>query len=322
MEQTHRSPVGRACVRGRLSGRGGVARPVLRGRAFLHLRGGLGHRARGVRAVLGRAAGVRCPHRPSGHTLAAARQHDPGRARGRVERPQRFVPADPAVHGGVRDRGRRVPPRVRPGRTARRQGEPQRDGGFSFGGNIGFAVAPLMVAAVVSTGGLRLSPLLVVPAAVGSVLCLPVLRALERTTASGPGAPDAKGTDDMVSFVRLSLAVVCRSIAFVGLSTFISLYARQRTGGGTGGGHDRALRHRWPGRASHRKRRRRHLPADGAHSADPDARPEPAAVSRPARAGHTKASRHPGAGRRRPRRPGRHRTQNGLTIPVPGGPFE
>ncbi|MCX4870742.1 MFS transporter [Streptomyces sp. NBC_00257] len=109
-------------------------------------------------------------------------------------------------------------------------------GWFSFGGNIGFAVAPLMVAAVVSTGGLRFSPLLVVPAVVGSVLCLPVLRALERTTASGPGAPDAKGTDDMVSFVRLSLAVVCRSIAFVGLSTFISLYARQRTGGGTAAG--------------------------------------------------------------------------------------
>ncbi|WP_398690348.1 MFS transporter [Streptomyces atratus] len=109
-------------------------------------------------------------------------------------------------------------------------------GRFSFGGNIGFAVAPLMVAVVVSTGGLRFSPLLAVPAVVGSALRLPVLRALERTTASGPGAPDARGTDDVVSFVRLSLAVVCRSVALVGLSTFVSLYARQRTGGGTAAG--------------------------------------------------------------------------------------
>ncbi|MEU0634208.1 MFS transporter [Streptomyces sp. NPDC005989] len=109
-------------------------------------------------------------------------------------------------------------------------------GWFSFGGNVGFAVAPLMVTAVVATGGLRFSPLLVAPAVVGSVLCLPVLRALEKTTAAGPGAAAAKGTDDRTSFVRLSLAVVCRSIAFVGLSTFISFYARQRTGGGTAAG--------------------------------------------------------------------------------------
>lgn len=37
---------------------------------------------------------------------------------------------------------------------------------FSLGGNIGFAAAPLMVSAVVATGGLRASPLLVVPALV------------------------------------------------------------------------------------------------------------------------------------------------------------
>ena len=46
-------------------------------------------------------------------------------------------------------------------------------GWFSLGGNLGFAVAPALVAAVVATGGLRLSPLLVVPALAGSVLCLP-----------------------------------------------------------------------------------------------------------------------------------------------------
>jgi MFS transporter, FSR family, fosmidomycin resistance protein len=51
-------------------------------------------------------------------------------------------------------------------------------GWFSLGGNLGFAAAPVIVAAVMAAGGLSPSPLLVVPALAGSVLCLPVLRAL------------------------------------------------------------------------------------------------------------------------------------------------
>ncbi|EFL28116.1 putative fosmidmycin resistance protein [Streptomyces himastatinicus ATCC 53653] len=107
---------------------------------------------------------------------------------------------------------------------------------FSLGGNLGFATAPLMVGAVVATGGLRLTPLLVVPALVGSVLCLPVLRALGGPVRGGSGAAVATGTDDVASFVKLSLAVVCRSIVFIGLSTFISLYVQQRPGGSTAAG--------------------------------------------------------------------------------------
>lgn len=110
-------------------------------------------------------------------------------------------------------------------------------GWFSVGGNLGFAAAPLMVTAVVASGGLRLSPLLVLPALAGSVLCLPVLRALQKKTAPGSsGGPAVVGADDKASFVKLSLAVVFRSIVFVGLSTFISLYAQQRVGGGTTAG--------------------------------------------------------------------------------------
>ena len=107
---------------------------------------------------------------------------------------------------------------------------------FSLGGNLGFATAPLMVTAVVATGGLRLSPLLVVPALVGSVLCLPVLRALAKPVRGGSGGAVATGADDIASFVKLSLAVVCRSIVFIGLSTFIALYARARPGGSTAAG--------------------------------------------------------------------------------------
>ncbi|MET7703264.1 MFS transporter [Streptomyces sp. NPDC005485] len=109
-------------------------------------------------------------------------------------------------------------------------------GWFSLGGNVGFAAAPLMVAAVVATGGLRLTPLLVVPALAGSALCLPVLRALERQRSAGSGTAIAVGRDDRASFVKLSLAVVCRSVIFVGLSTFVSLYAEERTGGSAAAG--------------------------------------------------------------------------------------
>ncbi|MCP2346062.1 MFS transporter [Nonomuraea roseoviolacea] len=110
-------------------------------------------------------------------------------------------------------------------------------GWFSLGGNIGFACAPLMVAAVVSGGGLRLTPLLVVPALAGAVLCLPVLRALGRPAGGGAGRGLSEGGDDRRAFARLSLAVVCRSIVFVGLSAFISSYVPEQVGGsGTAAG--------------------------------------------------------------------------------------
>ncbi|MFJ9692444.1 MFS transporter [Kitasatospora sp. NPDC101183] len=107
---------------------------------------------------------------------------------------------------------------------------------FSLGGNLGFAAAPLLVAAVVAGGGgLRATPLLVLPALAGALLCLPVLRSLGQ---DGPGdaATRAPGRDDVRSFVRLSFAVVFRSIAFTGLSTFLALFVTQRLGGGSSAG--------------------------------------------------------------------------------------
>ncbi|WP_306333648.1 MFS transporter [Streptomyces sp. KL118A] len=106
---------------------------------------------------------------------------------------------------------------------------------FSLGGNVGFATAPLLVSAVVATGGLRASPLLVVPALAGAVLCVAALRGVRARDAAapkaaGPGAGPA-AEDDWPSFLKLSGAVICRSIVFTGLSTFIALYVRERTGG-------------------------------------------------------------------------------------------
>ncbi|MFF2011727.1 MFS transporter [Streptomyces sp. NPDC058195] len=101
---------------------------------------------------------------------------------------------------------------------------------FSLGGNVGFALAPLLVAVSVGHGSLRWTPVLVLPALAGAALCVPVLRMLAREEAAKPaaGTSAAPGTDDLASFLRLSLAVVLRSVVFTGLSTFIALYAQQR----------------------------------------------------------------------------------------------
>ncbi|WP_328475026.1 MFS transporter [Actinoplanes sp. NBC_00393] len=107
---------------------------------------------------------------------------------------------------------------------------------FSTGGNIGFALAPLAVAGIAVLGGLRWTPLLLVPALAGSAMALPVLRALARRSNSATGKAAPAGRDDIPSFLRLTFAVVFRSIAFVGLSTFLFLYAQQRMNGSPAAG--------------------------------------------------------------------------------------
>jgi MFS transporter, FSR family, fosmidomycin resistance protein len=107
---------------------------------------------------------------------------------------------------------------------------------FSLGGNLGFASAPLIVSVVVAVGGLDASPLLVLPAVVGSALCVAAVRAVAAPRPPATHARSAAGADDWASFGRLSGSIVCRSIVFVGLSAFISLYGAQRTGGGAEAG--------------------------------------------------------------------------------------
>lgn len=104
-------------------------------------------------------------------------------------------------------------------------------GWFSLGGNAGFALAPLLVATVIAGGGLEASPLLFLPAMAGAALCAAAVRASRSRPAAAPAAA-RDGRDDWPSFLRLSGAVVCRSVVFVGLSAFVSLYVRERVGGG------------------------------------------------------------------------------------------
>ncbi|MFC5060566.1 MFS transporter [Saccharothrix xinjiangensis] len=105
---------------------------------------------------------------------------------------------------------------------------------FSLGGNLGFAAAPLLVSGVVGTGGLAASPLLVLPAVAGALLCAAALRSTGRRQPPGADASRSPaGRDDRASFARLSAAIACRSVVFVGLGTFISLHAGQQVGGAT-----------------------------------------------------------------------------------------
>ncbi len=101
---------------------------------------------------------------------------------------------------------------------------------FSVGGNVGFALAPALVTPIIAAGGLRWTPVLIVPAVVGAAVAWLAIRRVEFVALSNQLMP---GSDDWPSFLRLSVIMVCRSIVFVGLGTFIALYAGQRLGGGT-----------------------------------------------------------------------------------------
>lgn len=59
---------------------------------------------------------------------------------------------------------------------------------------------------------------------------------LARPEAGASKTEAPRGSDDVASFVKLSLAVVFRSIVFTGLSTFISLHPQQRMQGSTTAG--------------------------------------------------------------------------------------
>lgn len=101
---------------------------------------------------------------------------------------------------------------------------------FSLGGNIGFALAPLAVAATVGVLGLSASPVLMLPALTGVVAVLMIRRARRQEGDATSMITSGVGRNDWRSFVRMSVAIVCRSIVFVGIGSFIVLFMHQRGG--------------------------------------------------------------------------------------------
>lgn len=99
---------------------------------------------------------------------------------------------------------------------------------FSVGGNVGWALGPIVVTAAVLPLGLDGTPLLAVLPLVAAVLMwreLPAIRA-KRTEAAAHRAasPRARRDDDWRSFGILTGAVASRSIVYFGLMTFVPLY--------------------------------------------------------------------------------------------------
>lgn len=107
---------------------------------------------------------------------------------------------------------------------------------FSLGGNIGFAVSPLFVAATVGVLGLDASPLLMIPAITG-LIAVALIARVEGPSAHSERLAQAQrtGRDDWRSFALMSSAIVCRSIVFVGLGSFLILFVYRHAGIGEPG---------------------------------------------------------------------------------------
>ena len=98
---------------------------------------------------------------------------------------------------------------------------------FSAGGNAGFALGPLLAALLLSLRGLNGTPLLALPCFLMAALLFMQLRQfavsptarVHQTVIASPAMRDAWGP-----FAWLSIAVICRSVIFYGLITFLPLY--------------------------------------------------------------------------------------------------
>jgi FSR family fosmidomycin resistance protein-like MFS transporter len=96
---------------------------------------------------------------------------------------------------------------------------------FSLGGNVGFALAPVLATPVLLTGGLRAAPLLGLPALVGIAVTVPFVR---RTVVASRSGSARAAADNWPAFRALSGIIVLRGVAYAGLATFLGLFAQQR----------------------------------------------------------------------------------------------
>jgi MFS transporter, FSR family, fosmidomycin resistance protein len=100
-------------------------------------------------------------------------------------------------------------------------------GMFAVGGNLGFALGPVLTTTFVLWFGFHGALLLVVPGALAAVLFLlqmPLLQGHLSSRAAGHGVNAPRAQDAWWPFAYLTATVVLRSIVFFGLNTFLSLY--------------------------------------------------------------------------------------------------
>ncbi|MBO0746077.1 MAG: MFS transporter [Candidatus Dormibacteraeota bacterium] len=101
---------------------------------------------------------------------------------------------------------------------------------FSVGGNIGLAIAPIIVAAVLTVATLSGTPLLVAPAIVmAAVLAIVPRLARQAVAGTEPARPSRapvlpRGADDWRMFGWLTGAVISLSIVMYGMRSFLPIY--------------------------------------------------------------------------------------------------
>jgi FSR family fosmidomycin resistance protein-like MFS transporter len=96
---------------------------------------------------------------------------------------------------------------------------------FALGGNVGFAIGPLIATPVLLATGVRGTGLLVLPAAVMAVvLVLRLNRVLDGVAGQHRSRRLPTGRDDWPAFLRLTAVVMTRSVLFFGLTSFLGLH--------------------------------------------------------------------------------------------------
>lgn len=98
---------------------------------------------------------------------------------------------------------------------------------FAVGGNVGFAVGPLMITPIMVGFGVRGAVVLTIPVLIMSLILLRQMPRMTRAREPRGGPAHhvvVEGREQWGAFICLAIVVMIRSVVFFGLNTFIPLY--------------------------------------------------------------------------------------------------
>lgn len=104
---------------------------------------------------------------------------------------------------------------------------------FSVGGNVGFALGPVLVGGILGALGTGGTLPLAVPAFVCAALTARTLRGAAWANTGGAHRRTRDGSDQWGDFSRLTVMIVARSVVTFGLGTFLALFVEHRLRAGT-----------------------------------------------------------------------------------------
>jgi len=98
---------------------------------------------------------------------------------------------------------------------------------FSVGGNVGFAIGPMMATPALLYFGLRGSAVLAIPSLIMFIVLIrtgPAMHKLGNMPEEGKGNTPGVVKNEWGKFLWLGIAIICRSVCFHSLNTFLPLY--------------------------------------------------------------------------------------------------